>query len=217
MVKYYPGLNDILLGAEFVAAIVAIAYWLKVENTYWRWFVIYLCVIALQELYGNYFPSLFPFRKQDYYAYFGIPVQYLFLYWLYAYKSLKRKQLFFYCTILYLSSFIPLRILNQKIATLYSINLDIGSIILMLLVILEFLKQIKNDNILRFKENKMFYINAGVILGYIGTFPFFAFYQELLKDPYIPIWNIYYLYFLLSNIVMYLLFALSFICGKHRS
>lgn len=217
MLNYYPILKDILLGIEVITALVAILYFPKVKHSYWKWFVVYLTIIAVQEIYGNYLSSYFPIRKQLYYAYFGIPIQYLFFYWLYALKSLKRKRLFFSCTLIYLSTFIPLNIFNQKIKTLYSINLDIGSIILIFLVVVEYIKQIKTDNIIKFKENKMFYINTGIILCYVGTFPFFAFYQELLREPYVKIWNAYHLYFLLANCTMYLLFIASFIWGKHQS
>ncbi len=85
----------------------------------------------------------------------------------------------------------------------------------MILVFLEFKKQIQNDDILAFPENKMFYINIGIMLFYVGTLPFFSLYHLLLKEP--EIWNIYYLYFLISNCIMYLLFTASFIWGKQKS
>lgn len=217
MYQYYPNLNKVLLGLEFLSALVAFLHFSSLKNSYWKWFSVYLIFIFIQELYGNFIPSSFFIRKQDYYAFIGIPIQYLFFYWLYAYKSLNSKKIFLICSSIYLLTFIPLEIYNQKIKTLYSINLTVGSIILTFLVVLEFLKQIKNDNILKFKENKMFYINVGVILFYVGTYPFSAFYHELLKEPYVNIWNTYYLYFLIANCSMYLLFIASFIWGKHQS
>ena len=77
---------------------------------------------------------------------------------------------------------------------------------------MEFFKQIKNDDILEFSKNKMFYINIGLVLFYVGTLPFFGLYKLLIKE--IEIWNGYYLYFMVSNCIMYLLFAASFIWGK---
>ena len=177
--------------------------------------MIYLIFIFIQELFWKDIKFAFNIKKQEYYAFWGIPIQYLFFYWLYALKSLKNKKLFFVCSSIYLLTFIPLEILNQRIRVLYSINLTMGSIILIVLVVLEFLKQIKNDDILKFKENKMFYINTGVILFYVGTYPFSAFYHMLLKYP--EIWNVYYFYFLIANCIMYLLFTASFIWGKHQS
>ncbi|QXP73722.1 hypothetical protein H0I31_12125 [Tenacibaculum sp. AHE15PA] len=210
-------MNKVLLVAEFLSALVAFFYYKKVKYNYWKWFSIYLIFIFIQELYGNFFHVFLSIRKQDYYAFFGIPIQYFFFYWLYAYRSQKNVKLFIFCCFIYLISFIPLEIYKDKVRTLYSLNLTTGSVLLIILIILEFLKQIKNDNILKFKENKMFYINIGVTLFYIGTYPFIAFYNELIKIQYLDIWNAYYLYLLISSSIMYLLFAASFIWGKHQS
>jgi hypothetical protein len=91
----------------------------------------------------------------------------------------------------------------------------IGALIMLILVSLEFLKQIKNENILMFNQNKMFYINIGIILFYVGNLPFFGLYYPIMKEP--KIWNLYYIYFMISNCIMYFLFAASFIWGKPKS
>ncbi|MBV1924571.1 MAG: hypothetical protein KUG68_11150, partial [Flavobacteriaceae bacterium] len=85
--------------------------------------------------------------------------------------------------------------------------------LLIILVVLEFMKQIKNDDILKYKENKMFYINIGMVLFYVGSFPYSVFRFEL-YEHYFSVWNIYYTYFLFTNCILYLLFAASFIWGK---
>lgn len=215
MYESYPKLKYLLLGIEFFSALVAILYYSELKHGYWKWFILFLIIISLQELTWFDSNNILSLKKRNYYTYFGIPFQYLFLYWLYAYKSLKKLKMFFLCSLIYLLSFLPLELSGVRVRVLYSLSSNMGNIILMFLVVLEFLKQIKNDNILNFGHNKMFYINIGVILFYIGTFPFFAFYHELLEN--VSIWNAYYLYFIISNCTMYLLFTASFICGKHQS
>ncbi len=217
MLEYYPNLRWLLLGIEFFSALVAFLYLPKLKGSYWKWFAFYLIFIFIQEFIWKFTHSILEIRKQDYYVYFGIPVQYLFFYWLYASKSLKNKKLFLITSIIYLLTYIPLEIYNQKVKTVYSINLTIGTILLTLLIVLEFMRQIKNDDILKFKENKMFYMNIGIILFYIGTYPFYSLYNEFLKAPYVHIWNMYFLYSLIANCIMYLLFTASFIWGKHKS
>jgi hypothetical protein len=96
-----------------------------------------------------------------------------------------------------------------------SLNTTVGNLFLLILVMLEFLNQIKSDMIMSFKENKMFYINIGVTLFYIGNMPFFALYFDILEIP--KYWNNYYIYFMVSNCLMYLLFAASFVWGKVKS
>jgi hypothetical protein len=53
----------------------------------------------------------------------------------------------------------------------------------------------------------------GMILFYIGSLPFLVFINYLYDNEKV-IFNYYYTYFLLSNNLMYLLFAASFIWGK---
>ncbi|WNW02475.1 hypothetical protein RRF68_03350 [Tenacibaculum sp. HL-MS23] len=217
MPEYYIILKKILLGAEFIAALVGFIYFFKLKNNYWKWFSIYLIFIFIQEYFWFIRSSSFFVKKEDYYAFLGIPLQYIFLYWLYAFKSLKKRKLFYVLSFIYLFTYIPFQIFLKKINVVYSINLTTGTILLLFLIVLEFIEQIKNDDILKFKENKMFYINIGVLFSYIGTYPFFAFYDYLLKDEYANIWNIYFLYFLITTSIMYLLFTASFIWGKHKS
>lgn len=215
--NYHLELHKLLLGIEFLSALIAFIYVFKLKGSYWKWFSVYLIFIFIQEFYWFFNGSLFGIiAKHEYYAFIGIPIQYLFFFWLYAYRSLNRKTLFFAFLIIYILTYIPVEFYFEKINLVYSINLTVGTTLLTFLVVLEFLKQIKNDNILNFKENKMFYVNVGVILFYIGTYPFFAFQDILTKDNYVNIWNIYYIYFLISNYAMYLLFAASFIWGKHH-
>jgi len=215
MLEYYSYIGNLLLGIEFFSALVSIFYFQKVKHSHWKWFAIYLIFIFIQEFFWKFTPSFIGIRKQDYYVFFGIPIQYLFFYWLYAFKSLKNRKLFIICFLVYSITYIPLEIYFKKIDVVYSLNLTVGTILLTLLIVLEFIKQIKNDDILKFKENKMFYINIGVILFYIGTYPLFAFYDFFSKGTYTNIWNIYFLYFLITNCIMYLLFIASFIWGRN--
>ena len=214
--KYNLVLHQLLLAIEFLTAIIALIYFFKLKNSYWKWFSVYLIFVFLQEIYWFFNKSLLIIEKKEYYIFIGIPIQYLFLFWIYGYKSLNNKRLFYLFFFVYILTYVPLELYFGELNFVNSINLTVGTILLTFLVVLEFIKQIKNDNILEFKKNKMFYINIGVILFYIGTYPFFAFHDLLSKEPYLGIWNTYYIYFLLSNYAMYLLFSASFIWGKHR-
>lgn len=206
-------LRCILLFVELLAGIVALYYFFQLKNTYWKWFSIYLIFIAIQEVVSY---SIISKNINNYYVYFGIPLQFLFLFWLYAYKSLNNKILYATSSIIYLATYFPIELYFKEKYVLNKINMTIGTSILIILVIMEFLKQIKNDDILLFKENKMFYINTGVILFYIGTYPFWGFFDIILRQENKTILTFYSFYFILSNIIMYLLFTASFIWGKHR-
>ncbi|WP_316736421.1 hypothetical protein [Pedobacter aquatilis] len=207
-------LSESFLYVEGLAAFIAMLNFKTLKNQYWRFFIYYLVLIFLSEIIGKWGGLYFSFSKAKYYNYLVIPFQFIFFYWLYAVKSFNNKALFYSFSVLYLASFLISEIFFSESKIYFSFNYTLACLLLMFLVLKEYYNQVNSVNILNFNRNKMFYINLGVTLFYIGTLPFFAFYS-LLKD-YITIWDIYYDYFLISGVVMYLLFSISFIWGKQN-
>jgi len=212
MYKQQPFLLDLLHICEFIAMITGIIQLKSLKNSYWKWFVYYLIYIFIYEILSEIAKFGFDLKVGTYLSYIQIPIEFIFLYWLYALKSLKNKVMFWTFSLLNIGSLLLEYNLSQTEFTFKSLNNTFGTLLLLILVVLEFSKQIKSDSILNFKQDKMFYINIGVILFYIGNMPFFGWYIPILKFP--DIWNGYYIYFLISNCIMYLLFASSFIWGK---
>lgn len=205
-------LNNSMVFAEGVAALTSIFFYRKIKNTHYVFFPYYLVFIFISEMLGRF--DYLPVRKISYYNNFVIPIEFITLYWMYAWKSLNRRNLFWVFTSLYLLSFIPNELYFMKNKVIYSFNYTFGSFLLMFLVIMEYYKQINSENILNFSKNRMFYINLGVTMFYIGTLPFWAFYFPLLE--HMEIYEIYRNYFWISGIIMYLLFASSFVWGKQN-
>ncbi len=208
-------LRSTLLLMQFLAALVGCLYYNNVKRSYWKWFTVYLTVLFISEFVRAYFLNVSIDVIHQYYLFIVLPLEFIFLYWLYAQQSLKNKKLFLLFSILLIgTTFFTSFMENLRDAI--SLNTNVGSLLLIILVVQEYLKQIKNDDILKFKENKMFYINLGVVLFYVGSFPFHVF-QKYLHADYQTITECYYVYFLVANCIMYLLFAASFIWGKEQS
>ncbi|MNK47551.1 hypothetical protein D3C87_663630 [compost metagenome] len=208
-------LSDSFLWVEGGAALIALYYFKRLKGQYWRYFIYYLLLIFTCEIIGKWGGELISFSKTKYYNYIVIPFQFIFFYWLYTVKSFKNKRLFWVITLLYVLSFILSRLFFKESKVYFSFNYTLGCLLLMFLVIKEYYNQVNSLDILNFQANRMFYINLGVTLFYIGTLPFFTFYSLL--RAYIQIWDIYFDYFLISGIVMYILFSISFIWGKQSS
>lgn len=211
-----PFLRALVLFMEFSAAFVAVCYYPRLKQSLWRWFVYYLLLIFCMEAFGKWGLDNFQSLKKYYYDFFVIPFEFIFFYWLYAYQSLRRKKMFWFFTSCYIGSFIPHLFYLKEVRIINSLSYTLGDLLLLILVLLEYFKQLQSDDILNFRTHKMFYINAGVMLFYIGTLPLFAFDQMLYVNAKV-IWNYYYHFFLLANGVMYGLFAASFIWGKQKS
>ncbi len=204
-------LDQLTLVCEIIAAIVALAYYPKIKNTYWKWFVLYLVFIVLESIILKYFDL----KKTRMYIYdfLIVPIEFFFFFWLYAIQSLKRKNLFWIFCSIYFLSYLPHLFYTEAYKTINATSYIVGCLLLFVLVILEFHKQIISEDILLFKQNKMFYINVGVTLFYIGSLPLLAFFENLYKNEN-TIFMVYFTYFLSSSNLMYLLFAASFIWGK---
>jgi len=212
MQEVHSLLKVMLLICEFLAAFTGVIYLLRLKKSYWKWFSIYLIIVFLQECFWMNNSSFDKEYQIVYYIFLGIPLEYIFLYWLYAFKSLNNKKLFLISVLSYVIVLIILYFF-KGLYEIYSLSINVGTIILVGLIILEFIKQIRNDDILKFKENKMFYINIGLILFYVGSYPFQVFGKEL-QESHLNVWNVYYAYFLVANCIMYLLFTASFVWGK---
>lgn len=208
-------LQDSMIFTEGLAALVAIIMTFKrSKRSMYRYFSVYLVFIFFCEIFGKYGVKYTPVPMHLVFNYFVIPLEFIFFFWLYAYVSLQRKVLFWCFVTVFLLAYIPNELYFLKNKYIFSFNYTFGSLLLMLLVVMEYYKQINSDNILEFSKNPMFYTNLGVTLFYIGTLPYWAFYLQIYEHK--QIWNIYTLYFLISGIIMYLMFASSFIWGKRN-
>jgi hypothetical protein len=204
-------LSKLLLLSEVAAGVVGIIKFKKFKGTYWKWFIYYLVFIAASELLCEFVLRYYPDFKTYYYDFFVIPIEFLVLFWLYSYKSLRRKKLFWISCAVYIFSLFPYFAFEGK-NVVNAFNYIVGTFLLSIMIILEYNKQMKTDDILKFRENMMFYVNTGVGLFYVGTLPYFAFNSLLWKDKII-FYN-YFTFFLIIDILMYILFSIAFIWGK---
>jgi branched-subunit amino acid transport protein AzlD len=211
MNEYHILFKKILLLAEVTAAIVGIIKFRKFKDSYWKWFICYLVFIAISETLSKFVFHFYEPFMSNYYSFFVIPLEFITIFWLYSYKSLNRKKLFWISVGIYLVSLLPYYTLEDN-KMVKSLNFTIGGFLISIMIILEYSKQMKSDDILKFRENMMFYINAAVGLFYVGTLPFFAFYNLLLND--MAFFYDYYMFFLITNILMYTLFSIALLWGK---
>lgn len=208
-------LRESITWIECLAALIGLVQYRTVKNSYWKWFVWYLVFVAVAEVFSKFGLEYFPMLRRFYYDFFIIPTEFVFLFWLYARKSLQRKRLFETATAIYLISFVPHLFSLEETRIINALSYTTGVMLLAIMAVMEFNKQVKSDVILQFQGNKMFYVNVGVVLFYVGTLPFFAFDAYLYEHEPI-IWNYYFIFFLVVVNLMYLLFAASLVWGKSK-
>lgn len=201
--------------SEGFAALTALYFIKSVKEKTWKFFTAYLVIIFVLDLFGRFGYVLFEFSKMYYYNYLVIPLQFIFFFWLYTVRFSNGKLYFYSLTFLYLVSFLPSELYFSKSTIINSFNYTFGCFLLLVLIVSEYYRQLYADDILYFRKNRMFYINLGVTLFYIGTLPFYTFYK-ILYSEYPSLWLTYCSYAQISDILMYLLFSASFIWGKQN-
>jgi hypothetical protein len=218
---------------ELLACVMGFVYWKKIKNTYWKWFPIYLAVIVLLELTGKFLieflddPSRSINDPERYrgtninaglYRYFGIPIQFLFFFWLFwRYFSNKKEYRWpmIGAAIYVLSWFAEMLLFQKQQFWFMSFSYTIGNIVLLVLIILFFVRFINSENILKYKQSMMFWVCFGLMAFYLVTFPFYALRNTLWKSNR----SVFYIYSYVSmglDYLMYIFFTISFIWGRPK-
>lgn len=207
--------TKILLLFETIAFIVGVVSWKKVRNSYWKWFTIYLGFIISVELLSTVL-NFCKINNQPLFAYFVIPAEFLFFYWLFYVHSIgKERRVASIGVLIYILSFFSEKIFfsNQQKYFFTSSSYSVGNVILLILIIQYFVKLTNSNRILLFFNERLFWVSCGLLLFYLGTFPYYSL-NNFLYYNYQPIfWRYTYIMYFL-NCSMYLLFAASFIWGE---
>ncbi len=210
----------ILLFIELASFVAGLIYWKKIKSTIWVWFTIYLCFISFGELicnYLNYYTSLRGIVNKIY-TYFLIPLEFLFLFWLYYQhaKSTRSKLLIIVCSFIYIGSFIADQYFFQGKKFIFdSFSYCMGNLVLLVVILSFFISFSKTDEILHYESSLIFWVSLGAIVFYLGTMPYFGL-IHLLYDKYRHIFNFYTYLMFAFNWLMYLLFIIGFIKWKPR-
>ena len=205
---------------ELSACITGFLFWNKIRHSYWRWFPVYLGVIILTEVAGEYLLYVRYDLKLNIavYSYFGIPIQFLFFYWIFyrQFKHTNKSKWPLISLAIYSICLITDLLYISKIKFYFeSFSYTVGCLFLLILLLIYFSGFIKSDEIIKYKASIMFWVTLGLILFYVGSMPFFAFRKAL----YVEHKDFFYIYWYIQfglNYLMYLLFVVSFIWGKPK-
>jgi hypothetical protein len=202
---------------EGVAAITGFLYWKKIKNRYWKWFPVYLGIIFLTELYGEY---LFTVRNNQHlngilYTYWAIPLQFLFFCWLF-YRYFENSAYRWWplvCAFIYLLAWVADMTLLKNVSFAFtSFSYMMGNIILLLHIILFFTRFSASNDILHYWQSQMFWVSIGLLVFYLGSLPFFGLWNNI--RHYKVLFNNYWKVQMYMGCMMYGFFAISFIWNK---
>lgn len=214
-------LTAILNFLEIATCITGFAFWPKIRRSYWGWFPIYLGVIFLIETTAEYlaFACGNVAANIAIYRFFGIPFEFLFLYWLFYryFKTIHARRWALAVMYIYIVAWlIDLTLVGKMKLFLDSFSYTIGNILLLILLLHYFIGFSRSDDLLYYKTDRMFWVCLGLMIFYLGSLPFHGLRTTLnLKYPglFIAYWQIQFV----LNYLMYGLFIISFVWGKPES
>lgn len=217
IMKYY--MQHILYLLELLACITGFFHWNKFKTTYWKWFPFYLAIICIVELTGDYlnFKEVYSL-KNDIYNNFSIPLEFLFLYWLYYRyaEDKKNKLLAVACSLVYLSSIVLDQVYFRKTNYYFdSFSYSIGNMVLLVVIISFFIQFARSRDILLYKSSIMFWVFLGALIFYLGSLPFYGLYNLLYKK-YTHLFIFYSYIMYVCNWIMYSFFTIGLIWGKPK-
>ena len=203
-----------------IACITGFIHWAKVKKTFWKVFPIYLFFVVCSETFGIY-STYYKYYEisRCFFDYFEIPTEFLFFFWLFHknFKAYKFKILPIICAGLYLGSWIAEIIyFHTDVNHFLSLSYTVGNLLLLVLIVCFFYKLINSELILGFKNNRLFWISTGLLIFYLGSFPYFGL-ENLMVRNYTNLFYFFRNIMLVLNSVMYIMFTLSFIWGKQNS
>lgn len=202
-----------IFGFELLAAIIGLINWQRVKNNYWKWFPFYLLLLPILETLTYWTPKAMINYINTFII---IPIEFLFFCWLF-YKNSQQKKIVILGSCIYIVSFIAEMLLAEKMKSRYffSFSYSIGNLILLIFILRYFYYLIFTERILFFYRERMFWVALGLLVFYLGTFPYFGLYN-LLVTKHFKLLISYTWVEIFLDYTMYLLFAASFIWGREK-
>jgi len=216
----YLTLGYLLYTFELLACVTGLVYWRKLKHSYWRWFVVYLAIIFGTELCGEYAGTLLQNLGLNFsiYNYFGIPLQFLFFYWIFYkwFKPAVKKSFPLIGVFIYIFAILfETLYLGRPKTTFLFLSYVTGSIVLLLLILMFFFDFINSREILFYRKSIMFWVCLGLLCFYLGTLPFFGLYF-IIGDDHQNIFRGYAKVVIGLDCLMYLIFSIGFIWGSPK-
>lgn len=201
---------------ELTSAIVSIWYF-NTSKKEARYFTLYLCFIVLAELIG-YLLRLQPTRIYNtyFFSFFVIPMEYIFFYWFLIYTSFQKKYYWFSVSmsIVYIASIVLEQYYKKDFAFL-SLSYVMGAIGMLLSILINFSFHLNHKQIYEIKAEPTIYISIGLLIFYIGTFPYYGM-KNYLYTHYVNVCIVYRFVQMVFNCIMYCMFTYSFLCRKRK-
>ncbi len=191
-------------------------YTKKQPKTYWTSFPWFLILVGIMDGVGlliNYtLIKSYPKLNLFYYQLFVIPFQVIYYFWIINQNILTNKRLYYIGIIIFLISIILecFTLVNLEGYWFNSSSYMVANLLLLAHILRYFHQLSKNDRILFFYKERMFWVSLGLLIFWLAALPFFGIFNYLLLN-YPSVHLFYFKVVLILNYIMYTCFLISFI------
>jgi hypothetical protein len=205
---------------ELVACVTGFIFWPRIKNTMFKWLPVYLGIIFISEVTVHYLGFVL---QRDALAmqmalYWNVPIEFLFffgLFFLYFRKN-ACSWLPVAAALLYIvAKAADILWVDYNAFSFTSLSYMAGNVMLLVLIVMFFIKFNLNDDISDTRSQIMFWICIGLMLFYLGTFPFYALWNNLVRHHPL-LWQKYWWGTMALNCLMYAFFTFGFIWNKKK-
>ncbi len=207
-----------LLLAIAGAAISGLATWQTWKKTYFKWFIIYLCIITCAVATGDALVHYKLIKEFEVLNQSVVVFEILFINWFFyqTLSSSRQKNIIIAGCVLYLTSLaFEFFFVNSNDYYFESLSYTVGNLAVLIYLILFFYDLANSNRILNFYRQTTFWIALGMLVFYLGTFPFYGLYNELIKN--LKIFEPLAWISTTLNYIMYIFFSIALLWGKHNS
>ena len=196
---------------EFIAAIVATAYFKKYRHSSERYFLYFLWFTFFIEVLGAALKPFCPIVLSWIYSGFSFVSVIFYFYW--YYQILKTKQLrivvivfaSLFTLMTTLAYILPDELKNQGYAFV------VGSIGVLILTLFHFYRLLNSNEVLIIKHKLSFWISTGLLLFYVGIIPLVLLTKTLVISPLSRI-----LILISLNLILYGCYVIGFIWTRKK-
>ncbi len=204
---------------ELLAGLVGIACYYKKRNSIWFILALFLIILFGFEVIAVWLNKHEMYKSNSImYKWIVIPLlfgAYHYIFYHITTGTIKKYAIIFYllfaCLVIFENLFLS-KTHNYQI----SLSISVGCISLLYFSLHYFLQLVKTDELLYFKTSMAFWFCCGLLLFYLGSFPYLTFFNSLAISKDKTVATYYRWIFIFLNYIMYLLFTLGFICSKPK-
>jgi hypothetical protein len=205
---------------EMAAAVSGLLFWQKWRVSPIRFLIIYLVIICLTEFTGFFLGKEGMYTaKNMLYKYFVLPFEFTFFLFLFGkhLPDVLSKKILRWSFIMFILCWISeLLFIDKNWMPFSSFSYSAGNLFLLIIIFRYFAVLIKSEKLLLFYKEPQFWISAGALIFYLGSFPYYLLFNSLVKNYYEELYLPYHIIVIFLNCFMYGVFSITLLWAKPR-